>query len=102
MDEAWACYRRSTNLKELYIEDQRHECETFASARGWKIVREFVPARGYASGMSIDRDATFFEMIAFAEQGRHNNRYLLVYDVSRFGRLPAKLKIYYEQHFLRF
>ncbi len=86
----------------MSIEDQRHECETFASARGWKIVREFVPARGYASGMSIDRDATFLEMIAFAEQGRHSARYLLAYDVSRFGRLPAKLKIYYEQHFLRF
>ena len=52
--------------------------------------------------MSIDRDATFLEMIASAEQGRHSVRYLLAYDVSRFGRLPAKLKIYYEQHFLRF
>src|SRR5712692_8360542 len=102
MDQAWAFYRRSTNLQELSIEDQRRECETFASARGWKIVREFVPSRGYASGMSIDRDATFLEMIASAEQGRHSARYLLAYDVSRFGRLPAKLKIYYEQHFLRF
>jgi DNA invertase Pin-like site-specific DNA recombinase len=52
--------------------------------------------------MSIDRDSTFLEMIASAEQGRHSARYLVVYDVSRFGRLPAKLKIYYEQHFLRF
>ena len=102
MDQAWAFYRRSTNLQELSIEDQRRECEAFASSHAWRIVREFVPARGYASGMTIDRDATFLGMIASAEHENHGGaRYLLVYDVSRFGRLPAKLKIYYEQHFLR-
>jgi site-specific DNA recombinase len=102
MDRAWAFYRRSTNLQELSIDDQRRECEAFASDRGWEVVRDFVPARGYASGMTINRDPTFLEMIALAEQGRHGVQHLLVYDVSRFGRLPAKLKIYYEQHFLRF
>src|SRR5260370_30524828 len=101
MDQAWAFYRRSTNLQELSIEDQRRDCESFAAARDWRIVREFVPARGYASGMTIDRDSTFLGMIAAAEQESHDARYLLVYDVSPFGRLPAPLKIYYEQHFLR-
>jgi DNA invertase Pin-like site-specific DNA recombinase len=98
---AWSFYRRSTNLQELSIDDQRRDVEAFAQTRGWKIVKEFVPAKGYASGMTIDRDPTFIEMIRLAERGGHGVRFLLVYDVSRFGRLPAKLKIYYEQHFQR-
>src|SRR5258708_6302549 len=102
MDQAWAFYRRSTNLQELSIEDQRRDCETFAKAHGWKIVREFVPARGYASGMTIDRDPTFLGMIAAAELGNHGVRYLLVYDVSRFGRLPAMTKVYWAEHFRRY
>jgi len=101
MDNAWAFYRRSTNLQELSIDDQRRECEQFAADRGWKIVREFVPARGYASGMTIDRDPTFLSMIAAAEQPNHGARYLLVYDVSRFGRLPAMTKVYWAEHFRR-
>jgi DNA invertase Pin-like site-specific DNA recombinase len=99
---AWAFYRRSTNLQELSIDDQRREVEAFAQARGWKVMKEFVPAKGYASGMTIDRDPTFIEMIRMAERGGQGVRFLLVYDVSRFGRLPAKLKIYYEQHFQRY
>jgi len=98
---AWAFYRRSTTLQELSIDDQRRDVEAFAKTRGWKIIKEFVPAKGYASGLTIDRDPMFIEMVRLAERGGHGVRFLLVYDVSRFGRLPAKLKIYYEQHFLR-
>ena len=58
--------------------------------------------KGFGSGLTIDRDESFLEMVRLAERGGHDVRHLVVYDVSRFGRLPAKLKIYYEQHFLRF
>ena len=102
MSHVWAFYRRSTDKQELSISDQRRECQAFAAAHGWEIVREFIPSKGYASGLTIDRDSTFLEMVRLAEKGNHGVRYLLIYDVSRFGRLPAKLKIYYEQHFQRF
>src|SRR5207302_7065336 len=75
------------------------ECRAFAAARGWDIIREFLPANGYASGLSIERDAGFQEMVRVAESRSHGVRYLIVYDVSRFGRLITDEKIYWEQRF---
>lgn len=99
METAWAFYRRSTNRQELSIDDQRRECRAYAEARGWQVVREFVPAKGYASGLTIERDPTFQEMVRLAEAREHGVQRLLVYDVSRFGRLVTDEKIYWEQRF---
>ncbi len=96
---AWGFYRRSTDHQELSIDDQRRECRAFAERRGWQIVREFVPAKGYASGLSIERDPTFKEMVVAAETRDHGVEYLIIYDVSRFGRLITEEKIYWEQRF---
>lgn len=95
--KAWAFYRRSTDKQELSIDDQRRECHAFAITRGWQIVREFEPAKGFGSGLTIDRDSTFLEMVRLAEAGGHGVQYLIVYDVSRFGRLVTEEKIYWEQ-----
>src|SRR5229473_1433481 len=99
MENAWAFYRRSTDKQELSIDDQRRECRAFAVARGWEIIREFTPANGYASGLSIERDSVFQDMVRAAESRSHGVRYLVVYDVSRFGRLITEEKIYWEQRF---
>ena len=99
MENAWAFYRRSTDKQELSIEDQRREVRAYAQQRGWQIVREFEPRLGYGSGLTIDRDPAFLEMIRVAEQEPHGAQYLLVYDVSRFGRLQTEEKIYWEQRF---
>ena len=48
------------------------------------IIKEFEPRQGYGSGLTIDRDESFLEMIRLAERGGHGVRYLVVYDVSRF------------------
>lgn len=101
MRKAWAFYRRSTEMQEVSVEDQRRVCHAKAAQIGVEIVREFVPAKGYASGLTIDRDETFLEMIRLAESRVHGVQYLLVYDVSRFGRLPPKEKFYWEQHLKR-
>lgn len=101
MERVWAFYRRSTNKQELSIDGQQKECRAFAAARGWEIVREFIPARGYASGMSIDRDPEFLEMARLAELGRHGVSRLITYDVSRFGRLNPEDKFGWEWHFKR-
>jgi DNA invertase Pin-like site-specific DNA recombinase len=97
MENAWAFYRRSTDRQELSIEDQRRECRAFAASRGWEIVREFEATKGFGSGLTIDRDLAFQEMVHLAEQGGHGVRYLVVYDVSRFGRLQQEDKIYWER-----
>lgn len=99
MEKAWTFYRRSTDKQELSIEDQRRECRAYAASRGWLIVREFEPVKGYGSGLTIDRDPAFQEMVRLAEQGDHGIRYLLIYDVSRFGRLQQEDKIYWERRF---
>src|SRR5579862_42101 len=97
MENAWAFYRRSTDRQELSIEDQRKEVRAYAEARGWHIVREFEPHLGYGSGLTIDRDPAFLEMVRVAEQEPHGVRHLVVYDVSRFGRLQPEDKIYWER-----
>src|SRR5579862_1333877 len=99
MENAWAFYRRSTDRQELSIEDQRKEVAAYACQRGWQIVREFEPRLGYGSGLTIDRDPAFLEMARVAEHETHGAKYLIVYDVSRFGRLQPEDKIYWERRF---
>jgi DNA invertase Pin-like site-specific DNA recombinase len=99
--KAWGFYRRSTDMQELSIDAQRRECRAFAEGRGWEIVREFVPVKGYSSGLSIERDSVFREMVNLAECHEHGVEFLIVYDVSRFGRIQPESKIYWEQHFKR-
>jgi DNA invertase Pin-like site-specific DNA recombinase len=101
MDKCWAFYRRSTDKQELSISDQRRECQALAKRMGLEIVREFEPVKGWGSGLTIDKDPSFLEMVRLSEKRGHSVRYLLVYDVSRFGRMAPEKKIYWEQHFLR-
>ncbi len=97
MTKAWAFYRRSTDTQQLSISDQRAECQALAVRNGWQIVREFEPLKGWGSGLTIDQDPCFQKMIQLAEHGGHGVSYLIVYDVSRFGRLQPEEKIYWEQ-----
>ncbi len=101
MIKAWAFYRRSTNLQELSLQDQKKACWDFSEKHHWQIVKEFEPLKGYASGLTIDQDPTFQEMVRLAERGGHGISKLIVYDVSRFGRLAPESKIYWEQRFKR-
>jgi len=97
MEKAWAFYRRSTDKQELSVEDQRRDCKAFADRMGWSIVREFAPAKGWGSGLTIDQDPVFLEMIRLSEARKHDVHFLVVYDVSRFGRLQPEDKIYWER-----
>jgi len=97
MDKCWAFYRRSTDRQELSIPDQRRECQALAKKMDLQIIREFEPLKGWGSGLTIDQDPSFQEMVRLAELGGHGVRYLLVYDVSRFGRLQPEDKIYWER-----
>ena len=99
MKQVWTFYRRSTDRQEVSIEDQRAACRAKAADMGCVIAREFVPAKGYASGLTIEQDATFQEMVRVAEAGGHGISALIIYSVSRFGRVSPELKIYWEQRF---
>ena len=99
MKNAWAFYRRSTNMQEVSIDDQRAACRAKAAEMGCVISREFVPPKGYASGLTIDKDPGFREMLRLAEAGGHGASCLIIYSVSRFGRLDPEAKIYWEQRF---
>src|SRR4051812_43496940 len=97
MIKAWAFYRRSTDKQELSIEDQSAACKEYALANGWVIVQEFKPLKGHGSGLTIDRDPEFLRMISVGRARTHGAKFLVVYDVSRFGRLLPKDKFYFEQ-----
>lgn len=94
MEKVWAFYRRSTSMQEVSIEDQRAACREKAAQMGWIIVREFIPPKGYASGLTIERDPAFQEMLRAAEGGNHGVKHLVIYNVSRFGRVSPEDKIY--------
>lgn len=99
MDKAWAFYRRSTDKQELSLEDQRAACKKYADEHGWLIIKEFTPAKGFASGLSIDKDESFLEMLRLSKEPHPGVKYLLIYDVSRFGRLAPREKIFWEETF---
>lgn len=96
-EKAWAFYRRSTDKQELSIEDQRAKCSEKAQARGLRVVHEFVPVKSFHSGLTIEKEPAFQEMVRLAELRNHGVRYLLIYSVSRLGRMPANRKIYWEE-----
>lgn len=101
MDGAWAFYRRSTAQQELSIDDQRKKCVEYAAELNCVIRKEFVPAKGYASGLSIEYDAAFQEMVRLAETTEHGIKYLIIHDVSRMGRMEAPVKTFWEVRFSR-
>lgn len=100
MKSAWAFYRRSTDRQELSIDDQRRACVARAAQLGFTIAREFVPPKGFASGLTIEQDPAFQDMVRQAERGAGVER-LFIYDVSRLGRLAPKRKFYWEEHLRR-
>lgn len=98
---AWAFYRRSSDLQEVSVELQKNECQKMAGELGATIVREFAPRKGYGSGLTIDRDPIFLEMVREAEKPGHGVKYLFMLNVSRFGRLQPEEKIFWEVRFRR-
>jgi DNA invertase Pin-like site-specific DNA recombinase len=101
MTKAWMFLRRSTDKQDLSLQDQEAECKAYAKKNDLTIVRTFTPEKGYGSGLTIDADSQFQAMVRLAEQRIEDVKFLIVYDVSRFGRLAPERKIYWEQHFAR-
>ena len=84
---AAAYLRRSTDRQEQSIGDQRTAIERYATEHGFTIVREYVDDA--ISGADTKARKAFLQMI---KEGTHRSapfQYVLVYDVSRFGRTGA-------------
>ena len=77
--------RRSTDRQEQSIEDQRKAAFAYAEAKGFEIVQTYIDDA--ISGTSTDDRKAFQKMVADARQPGCPWRFVLVYDVKRFGRV---------------
>ncbi|MDA8745257.1 recombinase family protein [Rubripirellula amarantea] len=75
--------RRSTDMQERSIPDQKAYIEKWASENGCKIVRWFIDDA--LSGTSTRGRDAFIDMIEAAENGRDFD-VVICYDISRFSR----------------
>ena len=84
--KAVAYYRHSAQDKQEYsVEIQQEHVRKFAADNGIEIIKEFAD-RGITGVVVKDRDA-FNEMIQiYVEGGKEKFDYVLVFDVSRWGR----------------
>ena len=75
--------RRSTDMQERSIPDQKAYIEKWADANGYRILRWYIDDA--ISGTSTKGRKAFDELIAAAENGRDFDT-VICYDISRFSR----------------
>ena len=85
--------RRSTDRQEQSIGDQKRAVESWAEAEGLRLLDWYVDDA--ISGAATDGRDAFLKMIEDAERAGCPFRYILVYDVKRFGRLDNDETGYY-------
>lgn len=83
MTKAVGYARRSTDLQERSIPDQKAYVEKWAAENGYRVARWYVDDA--ISGTSARGRNAFEQMIATAENGRDFDA-VLCYDISRFSR----------------
>jgi len=76
--------RRSTDRQEASLDDQEDAIREYAAAQGFDLLRLY--RDDAISGTSVEKRDGFRRLIADAQGGRDGWRFLIVYDVSRFGR----------------
>jgi DNA invertase Pin-like site-specific DNA recombinase len=79
----------------VFVANQSAAIALYAAANGMGIVRSYVDAG--KSGLSIQGRKALQELIRTVEAGEADFEYILVYDVSRWGRfLDADESAHYE------
>jgi prevent-host-death family protein len=87
--------RMSTEHQQYSVANQSAAIALYAAANGMGIVRSYVDAG--KSGLSIQGRKALQELIRTVEAGEADFEYILVYDVSRWGRfLDADESAHYE------
>lgn len=82
---AVAYLRRSSDRQEQSLADQRTAITRYATQAGLRIVREYVDDA--ISGADSVKRRAFQQMMQDAQAPRRDFRLVLVFDVSRFGRI---------------
>lgn len=95
---AVAYLRRSTDRQEQSIPDQKRAIEAYAAENGLRIGRLYIDDA--ISGTSTTRRKAFQELIEDAQKPGCDFRYVVVYDVKRFGRVDNDEAGYY-RHILK-
>lgn len=85
--------RRSTDRREQSIGDQRKAIERYAEEQGFEVLDWYVDDA--ISGTTSDERRAFLKLIADAGAEQCPFRYVLVYDIKRFGRLDNDEAGYY-------
>lgn len=79
--------RMSTEHQQYSTHNQSDKIREYAEKRGIEIIKTY--ADDGKSGLSIGGRAALQQLIADVESGAADFNVILVYDVSRWGRLPA-------------
>jgi len=87
--------RMSTEHQQYSTENQSHIIRKYACDRGMKVVRTF--ADSGKSGLRIENRDALKELISLIQDGKADFEFILVYDISRWGRFQdADESAYYE------
>lgn len=87
--------RMSTEHQQYSTENQATKIREYASTRGIEIIRTY--ADSGKSGLNIGGRASLQQLIKDVESGTYDFKFILVYDVSRWGRFQdADESAYYE------
>jgi DNA invertase Pin-like site-specific DNA recombinase len=87
--------RMSTDLQKYSIQNQADAIKEYAIHRGFNIVRDYVDEG--RSGLRMGGREALQALISDVQDGRADFSYILVYDVSRWGRFQdADESAYYE------
>jgi predicted site-specific integrase-resolvase len=87
--------RMSTDQQKYSTQNQAEAIAAFAAGRGLTVVRTY--ADEGRSGLDIDRREALQNLIDDVRTGRADFKFILVYDVSRWGRFQdADKSAYYE------
>jgi DNA invertase Pin-like site-specific DNA recombinase len=93
--------RCSTNLQDQSITDQKAAILKYASEQEYEISDWFIDEG--ISGTSIEKRDAFQGMIKIIENGNREFDFILVYDISRWGRFPNSDESgYWEFHCQRY
>ena len=90
--------RRSTDRQEQSLDGQRQAIEAYAAREAFSVLKWFVDDA--ISGTMTEARKAFLAMVAEAQEPGCPFRYVLVYDVKRFGRVDTDEAGYY-RHLLR-
>ncbi|UCB56734.1 MAG: recombinase family protein [Candidatus Omnitrophota bacterium] len=93
MKQAIAYLRKSTDLQEASLEQQREKILLFAEEHSIKVIEFFAEE---ACGENVEGRPQFRRMIDCCK-GQDNFQYVFVYDISRWGRFEnPKEAVYWE------